>query len=307
MTSVYTRVLSEGVRQGLALAAAAGLASAAHAQAPALPASTAVPLMPAAAAAAQPLEPMVGVPPASSAMALDSPTAPAPAVTQAPILSTARVISVTSVAQPASATRLVCTDTAEVAAPTSGAGAVAGAIVGAAVGSQIGGGNGNALATAAAAVGGALVGERVEQGGRTQTVRRCVTHSGVGPNVVYQVVYEFAGQPYSTVLPYHPGASVQVQVNPAVSTPVAAALVVPPAPALGQEGQIVGAAAPTAVPAVPSASVVSHTVVVAAPSYGYYGPYGYSAYSPYWGAPVVVGVGAGWGRPHRGWRGHRRW
>jgi uncharacterized protein YcfJ len=283
----------------MALALAAGLAGMAHAQVPATPTSSEAPP---AAVPSRALEPMVGV-------------AQAPAVVQAPTLSTARVISVTSVAQPASATRLVCTDAAEVAAPTSGVGAVAGAIVGAAVGSQIGGGNGNALATAAAAVGGALVGDRAEQGGRTQTVRRCVTHSGTGPSVVYQVVYEFAGQPYSTVLPYHPGASVQVQVMPVVSPAVVGAQITPPvpptamatptvptAPAPGHEGQGVAV-----VPTMPSAAVMSHTVVVAPPSYGYYGPYGYSAYSPYWGAPVVVGVGAGWGRPHRGWRGHRRW
>jgi uncharacterized protein YcfJ len=296
MKSAYTRSLFERVPAVMALALAAGLAGMAHAQVPAAPTPSEAPP---AAVSSRALEPMVGV-------------AQAPAVVQAPTLSTARVISVTSVAQPASATRLVCTDAAEVPAPTSGIGAVAGAIVGAAVGSQIGGGNGNALATAAAAVGGALVGDRAEQGGRTQTVRRCVTHSGTGPSVVYQVVYEFAGQPYSTVLPYHPGASVQVQVMPvetnavvgAQTTPPAPpmAMSAPPAPAPGQEAQVVGV-----VPVMPSAAVMSHTVVVAAPSYGYYGPYGYSAYAPYWGAPVVVGVGAGWGRPHRGWRGHRRW
>jgi uncharacterized protein YcfJ len=299
MKSAYTRSLFERVPAVMALALAAGLAGMAHAQVPAAPTSSEAPP---AAVPSRALEPMVGV-------------AQAPAVVQAPTLSTARVISVTSVAQPASATRLVCTDAAEVPAPTSGIGAVAGAIVGAAVGSQIGGGNGNALATAAAAVGGALVGDRAEQGGRTQTVRRCVTHSGTGPSVVYQVVYEFAGQPYSTVLPYHPGASVQVQVMPVVSPAVVGAQITPPvpptamatptvptAPAPGHEGQGVAV-----VPTMPSAAVMSHTVVVAPPSYGYYGPYGYSAYSPYWGAPVVVGVGAGWGRPHRGWRGHRRW
>lgn len=299
MKRAHNRSLSERVPAVMALALAAGLAGLAHAQGPVAPMPTEAPP---AAGLSPTLEPMVGVP-------------QAPAVVPAPTLSTARVISVTSVAQPASATRLVCTDGVEVAAPTSGVGAVAGAIVGAAVGSQIGGGNGNALATAAAAVGGALVGDRAEQGGRTQTVRRCVTHSGTGPSVVYQVVYEFAGQPYSTVLPYHPGASVQVQVMPVVSPAVVGAQITPPvpptamatptvptAPAPGHEGQGVAV-----VPTMPSAAVMSHTVVVAPPSYGYYGPYGYSAYSPYWGAPVVVGVGAGWGRPHRGWRGHRRW
>jgi len=237
------------------------------------------------------------------------PQGPAPLVQQAPSLTSARVISVTSVAQPASAARLVCTEVAEVPAPTSGAGAVVGALAGAAIGSQIGGGSGNALATAAGVVGGALLGDKAEQGGRTQTVRQCVTHSGAGPGVAYQVLYEFAGQQYSTLLPYHPGATVQLQVSPVVSSPVASSPVVgaPGAPAASPptpwDAQPAGAA-----PALQAPAVVTHSVVVSAPSYGFYGPYGYSAYSPYWGAPVVVGVGAVWGRPYRGWHGHhRRW
>ena len=235
---------------------------------------------------AAPAAPMMVVP--SSPAASAAPVAPA--VTLVPTLATARVLSVTSVAQPATATRLVCTEAAEVPAPTTGAGAVAGALVGAAVGSQVGGGSGNALATAAGLVGGALLGDKAEQGGRTQVVRQCVTQSGIGPSVAYQVLYEFAGQQYTTMLPYHPGTSLQVQVNP----------VVPP---------VVGAPnAAAAAPPLPSA--VTHTVVVAAPPY----PYGYGAYAPYgyaryWGAPVVVGVGTVWGRPYGRWHGHghRRW
>lgn len=261
-------------------------------EAPQAPAVGVVPTTPAAAAPVMPMPQPQVVPAVSPAMpqqtpqALQAPavSAPAPQPVAVPTLATARVLSVTSVAQPASATRLVCSDVAEMPAPTSGAGAVAGALVGAAVGSQVGGGAGNALATAAGLVGGALIGDKAEQGGRTQTVRQCVTHSGVGPSVAYQVTYEFSGQQYSTMLPYHPGATLQVQVSPVVETTTAAA---PPLP-----------------------TAVSHTVVVAAPSYGYYGPYGYSAYAPYWGAPVVVGVGVGryWGgRPYRGWHGHRRW
>lgn len=245
--------------------------------------------------------PVVGVPPvavpAAAAAPLGSPAAPAamaPAVmpgavavapplpAAAPAIMTARVLSVTSVAQAASATRVVCAEPAEVPAPTSGAGAVAGALVGAAVGSQVGGGSGNALATAAGLVGGAILGDKAEQGGRTQMVRNCVTHSAPAPALSFQVVYELAGQQYSTVLPYHPGASLQVQLSPVAVMP-------------GVPGEPV----PTA------QAVVAHTVVLAAPPYAYsYGPYGY--YGPYWRAPVVVGVGAAWGRPHRGWHG-RRW
>lgn len=216
----------------------------------------------------------------------------APAVTLVPTLATARVLSVTSVAQPATATRLVCTEAAEVPAPTTGAGAVAGALVGAAVGSQVGGGSGNALATAAGLVGGALLGDKAEQGGRTQAVRRCVTQSGIGPSVVYQVLYEFAGQQYTTMLPHHPGISLPVQVNPVVPRE--------------------GGAPNTAAAAPPLPSAVTHTVVVAAPPYPYvYGAYAPYGYARYWGAPVVVGVGTVWGRPYGRWHGHgyghRRW
>ncbi len=243
---------------------------------------------PAAPPAAAPAMP----PPVSAPSVSPGLSPPLPPTVVAPTLTSARVLSVTSVAQPASATRLVCTDAAEVPAPTSGAGAMAGALVGAAVGSQLGGGAGTALATAAGFVGGALIGDKAEQGGRTQTVRQCVTHSGSGPRLAYQVLYEFGGQPYSTLLPYHPGATLQVQVSPVVAG--------------------VDAAPGTVAVAPPFPEPVAHTVVVAAPAYGYYSPYGYSAYAPYWGAPAVVGVGVGigrhWGgRPHRVWHGHRRW
>ena len=232
---------------------------------------------------------------APAPVAAASPAVPAPVVpAPAPSLVTARVLSVTSVAQAAPASRVVCTEAAEVPAPTSGAGALAGALVGAALGSQVGGGSGQALATAAGVVGGALVGDKAEQGGRTQTVRNCVTHSGPAPVMAFQVAYEWAGQAYTTVLPYHPGASVQLQL-----TPVASA-VAPADPALA----VAGMAPPLA------GTVVTHTVVMAAAPYASgpyvtYGPYG--PYGPYWRAPVVVGVGAVWGRPHRGWHGHRRW
>jgi uncharacterized protein YcfJ len=204
-----------------------------------------------------------------------------PLPASAPTITTARVLSVTSVAQAAAATRVVCAEPAEVSTPTTGAGAVAGALVGAAVGGQVGGGSGNALATAAGLVGGALLGDKAEQAGRTQTVRTCVTHSGPSPALAYQVLYELGGQQYSTVLPYHPGASLQVQLTP-----------------------VAGVAGASGEPVPAAQTVIAHTVV-AAPPYPYsYGPYGY--HGPYWRVPVVVGVGAVWGRPYRGWHG-RRW
>ncbi len=184
-----------------------------------------------------------------------------------PATAWAHVLSVTAISQPYGS-RVVCNQV-EVPAPTSGAGAVAGALVGAAVGSQVGGGAGTALATAAGLVGGAMLGDKAEQGGRTQAVRQCVTQAG--PDVAYQVVYEHAGQQYSAVLPYHPGATLQVQLGP---VPVSSAMV--------------GAA-----PAFNPAPVLVSPLVYGAPP------------------AVVVGVGRAWGRPHYGgwgWRGgHRHW
>lgn len=183
----------------------------------------------------------------------------------------AQVLSVTSIPQPVSPARLICSDVGAAAAPTSGAGAVVGALMGAAVGSQVGGGAGQALATAAGAVGGALLGDRAEQGDRTVPVRTCVADTTPGPQLAFQVVYEYAGQPYTTVLPYHPGATLNLQLSPVGSGTAMA----------------------------PVVSVMPPPVVV------YDGP----AWRP---APVVVGVGLGWGRPYRGWHGgwhggHRRW
>ncbi|MFM8510375.1 MAG: glycine zipper 2TM domain-containing protein [Betaproteobacteria bacterium] len=236
------------------------------------------------------------VPPAPVTAA--SPAVPAPVVPAlAPSLVTARVLSVTSVAHAVPANRMVCTEAAEVPAPTSGAGAIAGALVGAALGSQVGGGSGQALATAAGVVGGALLGDKAEQGGRTQTVRNCVMQRGPAPAMAFQVAYEWAGQAYTTVLPYHPGATVELLLTP-VANPAA-----PADPALA----VAGMAPPLA------GTVVTHTVVMAAVPYAHgpyvtYGTYGtYGPYGPYWRAPVVVGVGAVWGRSHRGWHGHRRW
>ncbi len=231
-------------------------------------AQTALPTLASPTPTAPPLEapplagaPSVGLPPPAAEVV----TSPAPPTSVVPVTALARVLSVTAAAQPVIGNRVVCTETAEVAAPTTGAGAVAGAIVGATVGHQIGGGAGNALATAAGAVGGALVGDQVEQGGRTQMVRRCVTQSG--PGVAYQVVYEYAGQQYSATLPYHPGATLPVQITPV-------------APVSGVSNVIMGAPAPV---------LVSPAAWAVAP------------------AALAVGVYPGWGRPYRGWRGHRHW
>ena len=199
----------------------------------------------------------------------------------------ARVVSVSTLVQPALPARQVCSEAMEVQAPTTGAGAVAGALVGGAVGSQIGGGSGQALATAAGFVGGALLGDRAEASGRTQTVRQCVVQPATAASTAYQVVYEYGGQSYSAVLPFHPGALLQVQVLPTAAQATVAAP--------GTVGALVAAPAPTPV-MVSVMPVVPPGVVMVSP--------GVWAAAP---AALVVGAGPYWvgGYPYRWTRGPR--
>lgn len=243
------------------------LAAPAWAQQPAASASPAA--EPPASPAAPPVAPPAGLPMAAPV----APPAPAlaPPVSVAPSVAWARVLSVTPVAQPGAPALVNCGPASEVPAPTSGAGAVAGALLGAAVGGQLGGGSGQALGAAAGFVGGAVLGDRAEQGGRTQTVQTCTS---TAPGVAYQVIYEYGGQSYSALLPFHPGALLQVQVAPVV--PTAGAL----------PNGMVAITAPVPVPV-----IVSPAVWAAAPAalaIGYY--------RPVWR-----------GGPYGGWRGHRHW
>ena len=245
------------------------LATSAWAQQPA--AAVPQPVEPAAPPAAPPLASPAAAPLAPPVAAPATAAAPplAPPVPVAPSVAWARVLSVTPVAQPGAPALVNCGLASEVPAPTSGAGAVAGALLGAAVGSQLGGGSGQALGAAAGFVGGAVLGDRAEQGGRTQTVQPCTR---AAPSVAYQVIYEYGGQSYSALLPFHPGALLQVQVAPVV-------------PTAGASLNGVGA-----VPA-PVSVIVSPAVWAAAPAalaIGYYRP-------------------AWRGGFHGGWRGHRHW
>ncbi len=91
-----------------------------------------------------------------------------------------------------------------------------------------------------------------------------------GGSLLYQVVYEYAGQRYTAMLPYHPGALLQVQLSPVVSGPTVA-----------QPGALVP------------------VIVLGGPDH---------QRLPDWSpAPFVLGVRAPWGRHWRGWRSHRHW
>jgi uncharacterized protein YcfJ len=101
------------------------------------------------------------------------------------------------------------------------AGSILGGIAGGLIGSQVGGGNGRTAATAVGAVTGAIVGDRMENsdndGGTTiteQPVRHCRTvDHWETRNSGYNVVYEYRGRTYSSMMPYDPGERVKLNVS----------------------------------------------------------------------------------------------
>jgi uncharacterized protein YcfJ len=147
----------------------------------------------------------------------------------------ARVISSTQILERVQTPQQVCVDRqVAVQAQKSGGGAVMGAIAGGAVGNAIGEGSGNALATAIGLIGGAMLGDRIEgsPGSTMQTVRDCRTEVRETTRVRgYRVVYEYAGQRYEVETPQAPGATIPVQVSPALPLmqPQSAPVVTPPA------------------------------------------------------------------------------
>lgn len=100
-------------------------------------------------------------------------------------------------------------------------GAVIGGIAGAVLGNQLGNGHGREAATALGAVVGAFTGDNLSnrnRGDRYEQVPRqvqtCQTVNEIQQRLTgYQVTYEYRGQQYTTVLPYDPGRSLQVQVT----------------------------------------------------------------------------------------------
>jgi uncharacterized protein YcfJ len=132
----------------------------------------------------------------------------------------ATVVSSMPVTVSVSVPRSVCRDeTRLVPQEPSGAGAVIGAIAGAALGNSVGGGFGRAAATGIGLVAGAAVGDQVEANGAPLAqvpVRRCQTVSRLESRTVgYDVVYDHAGQRYSTRMDRDPGTRFAVDVRPA--------------------------------------------------------------------------------------------
>ncbi|HEX5358262.1 MAG TPA: hypothetical protein VFW93_18820 [Aquabacterium sp.] len=144
----------------------------------------------------------------------------------------AKVVSATPVIGQVAVPRQVCYDELRQNPPrSSGAGAVMGAIAGGVIGNSVGKGAGKALATGLGIFGGAIAGDHIENDGRqgtTSSVRRCEQQAEYENRVMaYNVVYEFAGQRFSTQMSQEPGATIPVQVT--LSPVVAQAPVIAPA------------------------------------------------------------------------------
>ena len=208
----------------------------------------------------------------------------------------ADVISATPVTTTVSVPRRVCRDEQQVVQPApSGVGAVIGAIAGGVLGHQIGGGFGQAAATGLGAGAGSVIGNQVEANNAPATVvpvRRCQTVNRVESRVVgYDVMYDYAGQRYSTRMARDPGKRMAVDVRPAESG--SDRLPVPVAD--GGANAVADASAWQEVPATPQ--TVYYTQ---APGYLVAPPAVYL--SPY------IGFGLGYyGGYYGGYRGHGRW
>jgi uncharacterized protein YcfJ len=205
----------------------------------------------------------------------------------------ATVVSSTPVTANVPVARQSCTDGQQLVQqrPT-GAGSVIGAIAGGVIGNSIGGGFGRAAATGLGVVAGSVVGNQVEAANSPVTevpVRRCQTVSTYETRVVgYDVMYDYAGQRYSTRMARDPGQQFAVSVQPADSGNL-------PAPTdRAAEG--------TPVPS----NTAPQTVYYAPPPTVYYDPYPQSVYysaPPFYIAPVI-GFGFGY---YGGYHGHRHW
>jgi uncharacterized protein YcfJ len=189
----------------------------------------------------------------------------------------ATVVSSTPVSASVPVPRQVCSDGQQlVQQRPSGAGAVIGAIAGGVIGHNLGYGAGQAVATGLGAITGAAIGNSVEAGATPPVevpVQRCQTVTTYENRVVgYDVVYDYAGQRYSTRMARDPGAQLAVSVQP-----VAADATRVPAPAYAEP---VPAVAPQPyyqpVPPVMYYQPAPPVVYMApAIGFGYYGGYGY--------------------------------
>lgn len=190
------------------------------------------------------------------------------------------VISSTPVVQQVGVPRQVCTsEPVAIQQPRSGAGAAIGAITGGIVGNAAG--NGSGAATVIGAIGGAVIGDRIEGTPPpvVQDVQRCTVQTVYENRTVgYDVEYEFGGKRYRTRMPYDPGQTIAVRVEPAD---------------LGVPG------APPPQPIVNAPPVYTPPVVVVpppAPIY-YTRPYPYYVYPPV-GVQLRFGYWGGYPRPY---------
>ncbi|MCW5220488.1 glycine zipper 2TM domain-containing protein [Verminephrobacter aporrectodeae subsp. tuberculatae] len=189
-----------------------------------------------------------------------------------------RVLSVTPVVQSVAIPRQVCgTESVYNGNRTSGAGAVLGAIAGGAAGNAVGKGTGRAAATVIGVLGGAALGNHIE-GGRPQyqDVQRCTTDTYYENRTVgYDVVYEYAGQQYTTRTQNDPGRWIALSVRPtgqsyAPPPPVSYA---PPPVIYNQSGML----APPVVLSAPPVTVIEYGYDSGRPYYPHRPPH-----NPYW-------------------------
>lgn len=211
----------------------------------------------------------------------------------------ATVVSTTPVMAQVPVARQVCSQGSQyVQQAPSGAGAVIGAIAGGLLGNGVGGGFGRAAATGIGAVAGSVIGNQVEANTNPVSevpVQRCqVVNRYESRTVGYDVVYEYAGQRYSTRMARDPGQRFAVNVQPADG---GANMLPAPAYRDADAAQVPAAPAPQAAyydPLPPPVDYERGPVPV------YYGP------SPIVYAAPVIGFGIGYSNG-RGYRGGRHW
>ena len=214
----------------------------------------------------------------------------------------ATVVSATPVVVSVPVARRQCADEQQVVQPRqTGAGAVLGAIVGGVIGHNLGAGMGRTAATGVGVVAGAVLGDQVEANTAQPyptTVRNCRNVSMLEQRTVgYDVMYDYAGQRYSTRVPRDPGARMAIDVRPAVnagSEPAAPIYDMPPQP---------GAGAPAAPEYYQPVPATGRAVAPVAPVI-YYGepyvqpyaqPYMQPYAQPYYGTYIVPSISLGFG------------
>ena len=209
----------------------------------------------------------------------------------------ATVVSSTPVTAAVPVPRQVCSDARQfVQQQPSGAGSLIGAIAGGLLGNSVGAGFGRAAATGLGVVAGSVIGNRVEADTNPVAevpVRRCRTVNNIETRVVgYDVMYDYAGQRYSTRMARDPGTQFAISLQPADGT--ARALPVP------------AEAEATTTPLPPAYYEPLPQTAYTAPTYTpYYAPYGYYTGPAVYAAPIIsIGFGLGY---YGGWRGGRHW